>query len=104
MLKPGFDSITVINSKMNVNSRVNMYICCFSMCFFNLNCSSLMHDKCTVLTYIYVTIYHSMQYVTALVIIVYCTGMHTYAYIAHPTIIRSSELAAANIYHNFKLD
>ena len=33
-----------------------------------------------------------MQYVTVLAIIAYCTGMHTCAYTAHPTIIRHTVL------------
>ena len=60
---------------MNINSHVSVHICCFRMCLVVVNCPSLKRDKFTVLTYIYITIYHSMQYVTALAIIAYCTGM-----------------------------
>ena len=72
-------SIPAISSKMCINSRVSAHICCFSMCFVIVYCLSLKRDKCTGLTYIYVAIYHCMQYVTVFAIIAYCTGMHTCA-------------------------
>ena len=50
MLGLGFASIPAISSKININSRVSVHICCISMCLVVVNCPSLKCDKFTELT------------------------------------------------------